>query len=135
MADDTPLPPPPPPAGFRMTDRATGFPYDAFKAAGWTDSQLLQHGYMSRADEATRPTHLGNLPISADSIDRLDKAFTDLCDARGQHLSDLQYKLNEAYAELRTYRRVRRMLQAADGKELAEKLRVLNRLLGDPRDY
>lgn len=51
-----PATPPPAPApefpngpqpGPQMTARAQGVPYEAFKAQGWTDDQLREHGYMT----------------------------------------------------------------------------------------
>lgn len=39
----------PGPPGYRMTERAAGHPYSTFVAAGWTDAQLIAHGYMERA--------------------------------------------------------------------------------------
>lgn len=34
---------------YRMTDRARGYPHAAYVAHGWTDDQLLAHGYMEKA--------------------------------------------------------------------------------------
>lgn len=45
-------PPPPasaaaPPAGPQMTDKAGGYTREQMHAAGWTDAQLIEHGYMT----------------------------------------------------------------------------------------
>lgn len=124
------------PAGFRMTIHATR-PYDAFRAAGWTDVQLLEYGYMSRAGEMTRPTQLGDLPICADSIDRLDKALSDRDEAYSRELSRLREiagpKLYAAYRELAGLKVLRRLLDTQEGATLKAKLCALNKML-DPED-
>lgn len=49
--DAAPPPPadttPPPPEGPQMTAKAQGKPYESFIAAGWSDTQLRQHGYIA----------------------------------------------------------------------------------------
>lgn len=39
-------PPTPPPAGPTMTEKAAGVTREAMLGQGWTDAQLIQHGYM-----------------------------------------------------------------------------------------
>ena len=49
-AADTALPAPPAPDAEpvkTMTEKAGGTPYDEFIAKGWTDDQLVEHGYMT----------------------------------------------------------------------------------------
>lgn len=41
-----PPPPPPPPSGPKMTAKASGQPYSAFIASGWTDATLKANGYI-----------------------------------------------------------------------------------------
>lgn len=50
--DNAPPPPPgdnapPPPSGPTMTAKAGGKTYESFIAAGWTEDQLRQHGYIA----------------------------------------------------------------------------------------
>lgn len=50
--EDAPPPPPgedapPPPSGPQMTEKAGGKTYESFIAAGWSDAQLRQHGYIA----------------------------------------------------------------------------------------
>lgn len=40
--------PPPPPSGPIMLPAAGGVSYQQYRDAGWTDDQLVQHGYMQR---------------------------------------------------------------------------------------
>jgi hypothetical protein len=40
------VPPPPP----RMTAKAAGHTYADFIAAGWTPAQLVEHGYVTKAE-------------------------------------------------------------------------------------
>lgn len=42
-----PAPPAPPASGPKMTAKAAGSSYQAFKTAGWTDEALLSQGYMT----------------------------------------------------------------------------------------
>lgn len=57
------------PAGMEMTDRAHRFgSYSAFRAAGWTDEQLISEGYMrrrSKPDDAGLYQHAVDLAALA----------------------------------------------------------------------
>lgn len=46
LAPPPPVTPPAPPAGPQMTAAANGTTYEAYRASGWTDDQLRQHGLM-----------------------------------------------------------------------------------------
>lgn len=41
-----PAPAAPAPAAHQMTAKAAGVPYESWRAQGWTDQQLVEHGYM-----------------------------------------------------------------------------------------
>lgn len=125
-----PIPPGFTPAGFRMTLHAD-HPYEAFIAAGWTDALLLQYGYMSHDDAATRPTHLGDLPITADSLDRLDKAFTDLCERYDAKVRDLHGEMSNLRALAAEGEQLRALLKAGTYERAGERLRKLADLM-DP---
>ena len=102
-------------------------PYEAFRAAGWTDDQLLTHGYMSHDPQATRRTMLGDLPIGVNTIDMLDRRLSTEIDRNHA----LQERLHEAYAELSGLRRLRKALKRGALDELASRLHGLSCLI-DP---
>lgn len=89
------------------------------------------------AGPPSRPTQLGDLPICADSIDRLDKALSDRDEAYSRELSRLREiagpKLYAAYRELAGLKVLRRLLDTQEGATLKAKLCALNKML-DPED-
>lgn len=59
-APTTPPPSAPPPSApveqhFTMTEKAAGAPYESFVSAGWTDAQLIEHGYMVKGGVPVPP--------------------------------------------------------------------------------
>lgn len=60
-APPTPVPPPAPPAAVKaMTEKAAGATYEQFVAAGWTDTMLVEQGYMQ---VATTPLPAPKAPV------------------------------------------------------------------------
>lgn len=79
-----------------MTERANGTPYEAFIKAGWTDEQLVEHGYMApNTPEPSEPPgfadsiiqRMGEASMSATGpADFLRKAFNDNAESEAEPL-------------------------------------------------
>ena len=57
------------PAQLEPTERADGRPLESFRETGWTDEQLIRHGYFRRAEPRLTPT--------GRSVEAVEKAFRE----------------------------------------------------------
>lgn len=65
-----------------MTPAAQGVTYDAYRAAGWTDAQLVEHGYMQpRAENPDYDTATDDrLRLLIERVERLNEEAKGIAD-------------------------------------------------------
>lgn len=63
-----------------MTDRAQGNTYDAMRAAGWTDEQLVEHGMMEPRATGHDTSGDDRLRLLIERIERLEEEKKGIAD-------------------------------------------------------
>lgn len=73
-----------------MTPAANGVTYDAYKAAGWTDAQLLEHGLMEpRAENPDYDVATDDrLRLLVERYERLDEEHKGIADDKRDVLAE-----------------------------------------------
>lgn len=87
-----------------MTDIATAS-YDAYIAAGWTDTQLIEHGLMQPRATETNPETDERLCLLLDRVDRLEEEKKGIAD----DIRDVYAEAKAVGYDTKTMRQIRKL--------------------------